>query len=87
MARPAPAPATGLSIVGWGRLNPAALSRAWSPRGLPVSEAICKAIPLAVWAFLRWGPLHGLLAKRFVEPPLGNAAQTTQETLVVHGRN
>lgn len=45
-------PVAGLSIIGWFWFNPDLLQAAWNPNALPLSEAIGKAIPLTLWAFL-----------------------------------
>ena len=45
-------PVAGLSIIGWFWFKPDLLQAAWNPNALPLSEAIGKAIPLTLWAFL-----------------------------------
>lgn len=45
-------PVAGLSIFGWYWFKPEVLMAAWNPNQLPISEAISKAIPLTLWAFL-----------------------------------
>ncbi|UVL01133.1 putrescine-ornithine antiporter [Pseudomonas sp. B21-048] len=45
-------PVAGLSIIGWFWFKPEVLAAAWNPNSLPISEAISKAIPLTLWAFL-----------------------------------
>ncbi|WP_166365700.1 putrescine-ornithine antiporter [Pseudomonas akapageensis] len=45
-------PVAGLSIIGWFWFKPEVLAAAWNPNDLPISEAIGKAIPLTLWAFL-----------------------------------
>jgi putrescine:ornithine antiporter len=45
-------PVAGLSIIGWFWFKPDVLAAAWNPNNLPISEAISKAIPLTLWAFL-----------------------------------
>jgi putrescine:ornithine antiporter len=45
-------PVAGLSIIGWFWFKPELIIAAWNPNQLPISEAISKAIPLTLWAFL-----------------------------------
>ncbi|MBA4362602.1 MAG: putrescine-ornithine antiporter, partial [Pseudomonas sp.] len=45
-------PVAGLCIIGWFWFKPDVLAAAWNPNELPISEAISKAIPLTLWAFL-----------------------------------
>ena len=45
-------PVAGLSIIGWFWFKSDVLVAAWNPNNLPISEAISKAIPLTLWAFL-----------------------------------
>ncbi|GAB6403121.1 putrescine-ornithine antiporter [Pseudomonas sp. MHK4] len=45
-------PVAGLSIIGWFWFKPDVLAAAWNPNNLAISEAIGKAIPLTLWAFL-----------------------------------
>lgn len=45
-------PVAGLSSIGWFWFKPDLLQAAWNPNALPLSEAIGKAIPLTLWAFL-----------------------------------
>ncbi|NBB66275.1 amino acid permease, partial [Pseudomonas sp. ODNR1LW] len=42
----------GLSIIGWFWFDSKVLEAAWNPNNLAISEAIGKAIPLTLWAFL-----------------------------------
>ena len=45
-------PVAGLSIIGWFWFKSDVLVAAWNPNNLTNSEAISKAIPLTLWAFL-----------------------------------
>jgi putrescine:ornithine antiporter len=45
-------PVAGLSVFGWFWFKSDVLIAAWNPNNLAVSEAIGKAIPLTLWAFL-----------------------------------
>jgi putrescine:ornithine antiporter len=45
-------PVAGLSLFGWFWFKSDVLIAAWNPNNLAVSEAIGKAIPLTLWAFL-----------------------------------
>src|SRR3989344_1469252 len=45
-------PVAGLSIIGWFWFDAKLLEAAWNPNNLAISEAIGKAIPLTLWAFL-----------------------------------
>lgn len=63
-------PVAGLSIVGWFWFKPDVLAAAWNPNGLPISEAISKAIPLTLWAFL--GMESAAQASDAVEDPKRN---------------
>ena len=45
-------PVAGLCIIGWFWFKPDVLAAAWNPNSLPISEAVSKAIPLTLWAFL-----------------------------------
>ncbi|MDF2796913.1 MAG: putrescine transporter [Pseudomonas orientalis] len=45
-------PVAGLSIIGWFWFESDVLAAAWNPNDLAISEAISKAIPLTLWAFL-----------------------------------
>lgn len=63
-------PVAGLSIVGWFWFRPDVLVAAWNPNELPISEAISKAIPLTLWAFL--GMESAAQASDAVEDPKRN---------------
>ncbi|QQZ40035.1 putrescine-ornithine antiporter [Pseudomonas sp. SK3(2021)] len=45
-------PVAGLSIIGWFWFKPDVFVTAWNPNNLPIQDAISKAIPLTLWAFL-----------------------------------
>ncbi|MGH8386296.1 MAG: putrescine-ornithine antiporter [Pseudomonas sp.] len=45
-------PVAGLSIIGWFWFKPDVFVAAWNPNNLPIQDAISKAIPLTLWAFL-----------------------------------
>lgn len=60
----------GLSIIGWFWFKPELLIAAWNPNNLPISEAIGKAIPLTLWAFL--GMESAAQASDAVEDPKRN---------------
>lgn len=45
-------PVAGLSIIGWYWFKPDVFAAAWNPNNLPIQDAISKAIPLTLWAFL-----------------------------------
>jgi len=45
-------PVAGLCIIGWFWFDAKVLEAAWNPNNLAISEAIGKAIPLTLWAFL-----------------------------------
>ncbi len=63
-------PVAGLCIIGWIWFKPDVLAAAWNPNELPVSEAISKAIPLTLWAFL--GMESAAQASDAVEDPKRN---------------
>jgi putrescine:ornithine antiporter len=59
-----------LSIIGWYWFKTDVLVAAWNPNNLPISEAISKAIPLTLWAFL--GMESAAQASDAVEDPKRN---------------
>jgi len=63
-------PVAGLSIIGWYWFRADVLIAAWNPNNLPISEAISKAIPLTLWAFL--GMESAAQASDAVEDPKRN---------------
>jgi putrescine:ornithine antiporter len=63
-------PVAGLSIIGWFWFKPDVFAAAWNPNGLPIQEAISKAIPLTLWAFL--GMESAAQASDAVENPKRN---------------
>ena len=63
-------PVAGLSIIGWYWFKTDVLIAAWNPNNLPISEAISKAIPLTLWAFL--GMESAAQASDAVEDPKRN---------------
>ncbi|NBB66274.1 amino acid permease, partial [Pseudomonas sp. ODNR1LW] len=85
----------GLSIIGWFWFDSKVLEAAWNPNNLAISEAIGKAIPLTLWAFL--GMESAAQATDAVEDPkrnvplaclfgtLGAAAVYVLSTTVIQG--
>jgi putrescine:ornithine antiporter len=63
-------PVAGLSIIGWFWFDTKLLEAAWNPNNLAISEAIGKAIPLTLWAFL--GMESAAQATDAVEDPKRN---------------
>ena len=63
-------PVAGLSIIGWFWFDTKLLEAAWNPNDLAISEAIGKAIPLTLWAFL--GMESAAQATDAVEDPKRN---------------
>ncbi|CAN7612905.1 putrescine-ornithine antiporter [Pseudomonas umsongensis] len=63
-------PVAGLSIIGWFWFDAKLLEAAWNPNDLAISEAIGKAIPLTLWAFL--GMESAAQATDAVEDPKRN---------------
>lgn len=63
-------PVAGLSVIGWFWFRPDVLVAAWNPNDLAISEAIGKAIPLTLWAFL--GMESAAQASDAVEDPKRN---------------